>query len=133
MPEPRRLWIALGAVWMAAAVGLDAWHAHGLKGSLVAADYEAFGRGLQQQYVAGVGLLATGLLGSRGHALLVLLAGLGLALGSLLFSGSIYLKTVGGMEGATTVAPTGGSLQILAWVVLALAALTGRRPAGGDP
>jgi len=120
-----RLSFAFGALLVAVAVGLSAWHAHGLTSSLDPEAYRSFGRGLDQQFVAGFGLLAQGLLQSRHPNLLGRLAGLALLVGAILFCGDVYL---GALQGeALGVAPFGGSLSILAWLALAIAALQGTR------
>lgn len=50
------------------------------------------------------------------------LAGVGFTTGTFLFTGSIYLKYLGGWAGATAVAPAGGILLLLSWVVVAIGA-----------
>lgn len=46
--------------------------------------------------------------------------------GVLLFTGSIYLRYLAGMEKATTIAPAGGTLLILSWLGLAFEGLRGK-------
>lgn len=46
-----------------------------------------------------------------------------IVVGLMLFSGSIYIKTLTTLESATRVAPTGGVLLMLGWLVLGLGAL----------
>jgi len=123
MDGSARLIFALGAVLVAVGVGLEAWHAHGLRSELEPEAWEAVGRAIRQQELAGVGLVLTGLAAAGG--LLPLLAS-GAYLGAAaLFCGSVYLKHLAGMAGATAVAPTGGVLHILAWLLLAALAWRG--------
>jgi uncharacterized membrane protein YgdD (TMEM256/DUF423 family) len=120
-----RLLLALGAALVAVGVALEAWHAHGLRSSLAPEAWEAVGRAVRTQETAGLGLFLTGLAVPRGRLLL----GAAFLVSALLFCGSVYLKHLAGLEGATAVAPLGGSLQILSWLGLALLA----RPRGeGD-
>lgn len=49
------------------------------------------------------------------------LAGVGFTMGTLLFTGSIYLKYLAGWGGATAVAPAGGILLLLSWLVVGIA------------
>jgi uncharacterized membrane protein YgdD (TMEM256/DUF423 family) len=112
-----RLWCGLGALLVAVGIGLAAWHAHGLVAQLDPDAYSAFGRALQQQYIAGLGLLAAGILlrgeGSRlGH-----MAAAGILIGAVLFCGDVYLSALRGH--GFGVAPFGGSVTILSWVLLA--------------
>jgi uncharacterized membrane protein YgdD (TMEM256/DUF423 family) len=46
-----------------------------------------------------------------------------LSAGVLIFSGSIYLKYLGGVERATMIAPAGGTLLILGWAGLLVRAV----------
>lgn len=107
-----------GPVALATAVGLDAWHAHGLKTSLDAEAYAGFGRALDQQYILGIALWLAGwragsAVGNRGHTL----AG-GLFLFALVaFCGDVYLGALGYSHPG--IAPQGGSAHILAWLVFA--------------
>jgi uncharacterized membrane protein YgdD (TMEM256/DUF423 family) len=59
----------------------------------------------------------------RGKDLLSTLVPLMLSAGVLIFSGSIYLKYLGGVERATMIAPAGGTLLILGWVGLLVRAV----------
>jgi len=129
MAASARLWIFLGALAAGTGTALAAWHAHGLAATLDAEAHQIFAAGLREQFQAAVGLLATGLLpGAR--PLLRQGAGLFFLAGLLLFSGSLYLRTAGGVE-VPPVAPVGGSCLILAWLVLAVAALTASRERRG--
>jgi len=59
----------------------------------------------------------------RGKDLLSTMVPLMLSAGVLIFSGSIYLKYLGGVERATMIAPAGGTLLILGWVGLLVRAV----------
>lgn len=50
-----------------------------------------------------------------------LAAVLGIGLGTLAFCGSVYVQAVQGSAPVPMLAPTGGSLQILGWLLVALA------------
>lgn len=43
--------------------------------------------------------------------------------GILLFTGSIYLKYLAGWEAATTIAPAGGTLLIIGWILFLIGAV----------
>ncbi len=123
MEASARLFLALGALLVASGIGLEAWHSHGLRGQLDPEAWEAVGRAIRQQQLAGVGLALTGLAAAGGWLPGVAAAAFGGA--ALLFCGSVYLKHLAGLENATAVAPTGGMLHILAWLLLALLAWRG--------
>src|SRR5207342_1052578 len=103
-----RLLTATGAVLAAAAVALSAYAAHAAQGSAQASLYIAailtFGH--------GIALVA---LAPRTPTQLHFLALCGLLLGTLLFSGSLELPV--------RLAPLGGSVLILSWLLYAVAAL----------
>ncbi|MFQ5748719.1 MAG: DUF423 domain-containing protein [Planctomycetota bacterium] len=127
MKKPFRVWFLAGALAASASVGLAAWHAHGLKSRLSAEAFEAFGRALHQQEFTAVGLMLLGLAGPSSRRRFGHLAGGVLLLGMILFCGSIYLSTAGGLEGALRAAPAGGIALILGWILLGWA---GCRAAG---
>lgn len=117
MSAPTRWACVLGALLVAVAVALDAWHAHGLREALAAPAWEAVGRAIRQQELAGGGLFLAGLLPARG-----VLAGLVRAaflVAALLFAGAIYARHLAGWDAAGALAPFGGGLHILAWLMLA--------------
>lgn len=114
-----RFLCAFGAFALAVAVGLDAWHAHGLKTSLDAEAYASFGRGLDQHYVLGFGLLLIGWrLGQTASRLHALAGGL-LLFGLLVFCGEVYLSALDRPH--LGIAPQGGMAHILGWLVMAVA------------
>jgi uncharacterized membrane protein YgdD (TMEM256/DUF423 family) len=113
-----RFFRVFGPIALAAAVGLDAWHAHGLKTSLDAEAYASFGRALDQQYILGLALCLAGWradskAGNRGH----LVAGLVFLFALLAFCGDVYLGALGYRHPG--IAPQGGSAHILAWLIFA--------------
>lgn len=113
-----RFFRVLGPIALAAAVGLDAWHAHGLTTSLDADAYASFGRALDQQYILGLALCFAGwragsAAGNRAHAI----AGVLFVFALLAFCGDVYLGALGYSHPG--IAPQGGSAHILAWLVLA--------------
>jgi uncharacterized membrane protein YgdD (TMEM256/DUF423 family) len=58
-------------------------------------------------------------------------AGTLLIIGSLLFSGNLYLRTLAGIDTFRAFVPWGGSAWILGWLALAVGVLQ-RRPASAD-
>ena len=105
---------ALGAVACAASVGLGAYASHGLDGA------DARRAGLAALFLFGHGL-ALLLLAPPASSRVRLVALVALALGVLLFAGSL----LGAVFAATStaLAPAGGVLLMLAWLTLAADAL----------
>ncbi|HEU0151827.1 MAG TPA: DUF423 domain-containing protein [Arenimonas sp.] len=118
MSRLARALAASGAVACAASVGLGAYASHGL------ADADARRAGLAALFLFGHGL-ALFMLATPSAGRLRLAALAALALGVVLFSGSllgaVFLAT------PTALAPAGGVLMMLAWLTLAADAL---RPRG---
>lgn len=126
MPPSARVCIALGAFSVAAAIGLDAWHSHGLRESLEPEAHEAFARGLRIHYVAAFGLILAGLLMDRRPNRLGLAAALALGLGGLLFCGEVYRGALG--QQTWGLAPKGGMLSILGWLLMAVSCALPKPP-----
>lgn len=105
-----------GAALAAAAVALGAFGAHALSDVLPPERMHTYETAVRYQMFHALGLLA--LAGLRRPARL---AALLLLVGSLIFSGSLYLLVATDTPLLGAVAPIGGVLQIAGWVALALA------------
>lgn len=114
-------WAAWGAISLALAVALGAFGAHGLKSRLDAYSLGVYEKAVFYHFVHGLGLLAVGIL-RRVQTLTAAganrVGGL-LALGILLFSGSLYVLAVTGVRALGAVTPLGGLAFIAAWLLLA--------------
>lgn len=125
-------WIRAGAVLAGLGVIAGAFGAHYLRErlQLEPRQLDSFETGVRYQLIHALALLVVGLLalhtGRAGGSLAT--AGWLFLLGTVLFSGSIYLLALGvgprAVLGPTT--PIGGSLLIIGWFVLASSSLAGR-------
>lgn len=124
MTGSAKLFLALGALLAAAAVTLGAFGAHGLRARLSADALAIYQTGVQYHFWHALGLLAVGLaclhLPESGW---LRAAGVLLALGVVLFSGSLYVLALGGAKWLGALAPIGGSALILGWIAFAIAVL----------
>lgn len=114
---------AAAALSLAIAVGLGAVGAHALGG-------DPTGRALWQTasfwHVAdSLGLLALAALWPQMAPRLAGAACAAIGLGALAFCGSVYVQAVQGAAPVPMLAPTGGTLQILGWMLAAAAFLRG--------
>ncbi len=119
-----RIWIALGAVIGALAVGMAAYAAHA---PIDPARARSLASAVQMQGWHALALVAVGLFGltlAPGSGLLVHAAAALLTVGVLLFCGAVYAPLFGG-PALGMVAPTGGTLLMIGWLVFAVAALRG--------
>ena len=116
-----RFWIASGALFGLLTVGISAWAAH----AAFAADparAHLIRQALDMQGLHAGALLATGLLAERRTGRLPHLAGGAFALGLILFCGALYMLALSGTS-LGRVAPTGGVLLMLGWLLLMGAAI----------
>ncbi len=119
-----RILAAAAALLAALAAALAAAGSHALSGQLSPAELRSFNVAVAFQFVNALGLFAVAwsrdrLTGSVPAAV----SGWLLLAGILLFCGSIYAARLGLTSSPGPAAPVGGSLVILAWVVLAAAFL----------
>ena len=120
-----RIFLALGALAGALAVALSAVAAHALPQRLDPKGLEAVRNALQMQGWHAIALVVTGLWLLRAPPLahqIGSVAGFGFLAGMLLFCGGIYAHHLGGLS-TGPVAPVGGVLLILAWLMLMASAL----------
>lgn len=122
----RKFWIPLAALLGVTGVGMAAYASHGLGFIADAAVREATRASLQmavqQQMLHVLALLGVGILALTGKGNRWLCAAGGLmALGVLLFSGLIYLRTFTGIETFRPLVPWGGTCLMLGWLALGVA------------
>ncbi len=119
-----KLFLSAGAIWGGLAVALGAFGAHALKASLTAAGrFDTFETAVRYQMYHALALLVVGLLLRQvpDATRPLTWAGWGFLLGSLVFSGSLYLLCFTGARWWGAVAPVGGTLMLAGWVALLVA------------
>ncbi len=118
-----KTFIILGSLSAFTGVALGAFGAHGLKARVSPEMLTVWQTGVQYHLVHALGLLLIGILC---HLLpeptQVRTAGWLLLLGTLLFSGSLYLMTLSGVRSLGMITPLGGVAFLAGWLLLALAA-----------
>jgi uncharacterized membrane protein YgdD (TMEM256/DUF423 family) len=118
-----RTFFGLGALLALLGVALGAFGAHGLRGTLSAADLATFETGVRYQIYHGLGLLAVaGAVGRWGSPVFATAGWLFVA-GVVLFSGSLYVLVLTGERGWGAVTPLGGLCFLVGWAALAWGAL----------
>jgi uncharacterized membrane protein YgdD (TMEM256/DUF423 family) len=127
-------WLRIGALWGFLAVALGAFGAHGLQdrfralgdlpGGLGTERLQAsFHTAAQYHMYCSLALLVVGLLAVTGRASSALhVAAWSLLLGSVVFSGSLYILCVTGLRWLGAITPFGGVAILVGWFALALAA-----------
>jgi uncharacterized membrane protein YgdD (TMEM256/DUF423 family) len=119
---PARGWAIAGAVLGGVAVALGAFGAHALRGRLDAADLATFETGARYQMYHALALLAVAWIATAAPSRAAETAGWAFIIGTVLFSGSLYLLTLGGLRWMGAVTPLGGVSFLIGWAALALAA-----------
>ena len=119
-----RLILTLGAIAAFLGVALGAFGAHALRSRLTEQLLSTWETAVQYHLVHALALLVVGLLilHTGPSSLLRWSAGLMLA-GMVLFSGSLYLLCLSGVRWLGAITPLGGTALLIAWALLAVAAL----------
>ena len=122
-------WTVVGAVFMALAVGMGAFGAHALKERLDEYSQGVYEKAVFYHFIHGIGILLVSLLARTGvlSASGAERAGWLLALGIVLFSGSLYALAISGVRILGAVTPFGGVAFIIGWVLLAYEATRGQQ------
>ena len=118
-------WTVTGALLMAAAVGLGAFGAHGLRSRLDAYSMSVYEKAVFYHFVHALGILLVALLARTQAISLTGQARVSwlLFVGILIFSGSLYVLAVSGIRMLGAITPVGGLAFIAGWLVLAYEAL----------
>jgi uncharacterized membrane protein YgdD (TMEM256/DUF423 family) len=114
-------WSASGAIFLAVAVGLGAFGAHGLKDRLDAYSLGIWEKAVFYHFIHSMGVLVVSMLprsgsfavGSASNVCWLLIAGV------LVFSGSLYTLALTGVRSLGAITPIGGVCFIAAWLLLA--------------
>lgn len=119
------LWFYLAALFGLSATALGAYGAHGLAArGLSASLVSAFNTGVQYQFYHALALLLVVLAWRFKPARSLQVAAAFFALGTLLFSGSIYALVLFGTKGIGWLTPLGGVCFMAGWLSVLLAGRT---------
>jgi uncharacterized membrane protein YgdD (TMEM256/DUF423 family) len=124
MPSAAKLFLVLGSLAGAAGVALGAFGAHALRARLAPDLLAVWQTAVQYHFWHALALLAIGLAAIHlPESAPLKWAGWLMVAGIALFSGSLYLLALTGARWLGAVTPLGGTAWILAWALLAWAAL----------
>jgi uncharacterized membrane protein YgdD (TMEM256/DUF423 family) len=119
-----KIFLLLGSINAALAVGLGAFGAHGLRSRLSEDLLSTYQTGVQYHFYHALGLFAVALVASLlPKSALVSWSGWLMLAGIVLFSGSLYLLSITGVRWLGAITPLGGVAFISAWLLLAVAVL----------
>ncbi len=117
------MFISLGGLLAALAVGLGAIGAHALKAHLTPEQLETFQTAVHYQMIHAIGLILVGLLGLYQRSRLFDVAGWAMLVGIILFSGFLFAWLATGRKFFVYPVPVGGISFIIGWLALAVGAL----------
>ncbi|MGN1400916.1 MAG: DUF423 domain-containing protein [Bacillus sp. (in: firmicutes)] len=114
--------ITIGAITAFLAVALGAFGAHILEGRIPADYLSTWEKGVTYQMLHAGGLLAVGLLIDRiGGSAALEWSGWLMLVGTILFSGSLYVLSITQISVLGAITPFGGVSFLAAWVLMILA------------
>lgn len=113
-----RLFLMFAACSAFFAVALGAFAAHGLKGQLTPAALSTFQTAVNYQFYHALALLGLAALLYRQATPWLTAAGSFFVVGTLLFSGSLYLLALGGPRWSGPITPIGGVAFLCGWFCL---------------
>lgn len=116
-----RLFFSLGAASGALGVAAGAFGAHALKARLTPDLLAVFDTAARYQMLHALALLAAAWAVTHWPGRPARAAGWCFAVGTLLFSGSLYLLVATGVRSFGAITPLGGVLLVTGWVALLLA------------
>ncbi len=122
-----RLFLFLGALSAAVAVAAGALGAHALQSVLAPQQLAVFETAVRYQMYHALAMCAAAWTIGRFRGRAATLAGALFALGTLLFSGGLYLHSLAGLRAAAMVVPVGGAAFIAGWLCLAWTAVVAAR------
>ena len=114
-------WSAIGAIFLALAVGLGAFGAHALKERLDAYSLGIWEKAVFYHFIHALGVLVVSMLPRTGTFPLNGASSVCwlLSAGVLIFSGSLYTLALTGVRSMGAITPIGGLCFIAAWLLLA--------------
>ena len=118
-----KIFVVLGSLSAFLGVGLGAFGAHGLKTKVTPEMLAVWQTGVLYHLVHALGLLLIGVLCHlMPETATVRNAGWAILLGTVLFSGSLYLLVLTGVKPLGMITPFGGIAFLVGWLLLGVAA-----------
>ena len=128
MSADSKIFISIGCLFLATAGALAAFGFHGPAEILTPEKRASWAWAVEMQFYHGGGLLLVGILADRlGKSWFIRGAGVFMIAGILIFSGLIYAQILGMPEALGQIVPTGGSMMMLSWVLLAIGVISAKR------
>jgi len=113
--------IMTASIFLALAVAIGAFGAHGLKSQLSAEMLQTYKTGVEYHFYHALGLLLIGVLAISFPSSHLKWSAILLSVGIILFSGSLYVLAISGIKWLGAITPLGGLSFIAGWILLFIA------------
>lgn len=114
-----KVWLAIAGLSGAIGVMLGAFGAHALRGRLEPPARDTFETAVRYQMYHVAALVAVAFASTLNQSALIGLSGWAFVLGTVLFSGSLYLLVITKKRWLGAITPFGGMALIIGWLLLA--------------
>ncbi len=114
------MWIKIAATFMFLGVAFGAFGSHALRGKLDNYSLDVYRTAVLYHLIHAMGIFIVAYLSSLTQDPKIHWAGIFLAAGILLFSGSLYLLAITGQKWLGAITPLGGLSFLIAWGLLIL-------------
>jgi uncharacterized membrane protein YgdD (TMEM256/DUF423 family) len=113
-----KLILMTASILLALAVAIGAFGAHGLKAHISTEMMQIYKTGVEYHFYHALGLLLVGVFSVSYTSTLLNWSAILLAVGIILFSGSLYVLAITGINWLGAITPVGGLCFIAGWVLL---------------
>jgi uncharacterized membrane protein YgdD (TMEM256/DUF423 family) len=115
----QKTFILAGSILGAFGVAIGAFGAHALKNMLTATNrIDTFETAVKYQFYHALALILVGIIFQSIPSKTLNYSGYSMILGTLIFSGSLYIICFTGIKAFGAIAPIGGTLMIIGWALL---------------
>lgn len=119
-----KLFLTIGCIMMALAIAIGAFGAHGLKSIVEANLLKTYNTGVEYHFYNTLGLFAACfVMFLKPKSKKAVVASWLILIGTIIFSFSLYFLVILNIPVLGAITPIGGTLLIVAWILLALAIL----------
>lgn len=122
----QKIFLLLGALSGALSVAIGAFGAHAFKATLLETGrLDVYETAVKYQFYHALALILTGILAFKIEGKLLNYSGYSFVVGSIIFSGSLYILCLSGISKWGAVTPIGGLFLIAGWLFLFIAVYKG--------
>lgn len=113
-----RVWLVWGALLLALAIISGAFGSHALQSRLTADQWSIYQTAVRYHLIHGLGLILIGVLGFQVSPGVVHIPATLILVGTLIFSGSLYLLVLTDLKWLGAITPVGGLAMVGGWLLL---------------